>query len=80
MPLAQLIQFVPINEQRVQLVCPCVLLKDGNKWCVLDPENNNELIKGATTDFIRNEIFKGRLKVDAGWDAFEPTKAPDEQA
>lgn len=50
------------------LVQHCVLLRENDHWVVLDPENNNELVKGASTAFIKSEIAADRLHVDPGWD------------
>ena len=58
-----------INGELVRQSQPCVLVQEKGRWVALDPENNNELIKNVSTDFLRQEIQAGRLLVDAGWDA-----------
>lgn len=42
--------------------------KDSFKWDVIDEQGNNVQIKGATTRFIRNEIYCGRIQAEPGWD------------
>lgn len=73
MPLCRLIKKAyDRNGKEVLLNHAGVLLKEGNRWTILDPENNNELVKGASTRFLRNEIAANRLVVDAGWDRNAP--------
>ena len=48
------------NEGRV--------LMDDVKWDVVDLDGKNTQIKGATTCFIRNEIYRGRIVAEPGWD------------
>ena len=68
MPLGQLVKHVVMDGQSTEYTQPCVLLQEKTLWTVLDPENNNELIKNVSTDFLRKEIEHGRLRVDNGWD------------
>jgi len=69
MPLGRLIKraISPTGAQ-VLLSQACVVVKEGNRWTVLDPENNNELVRGATTEFLRKEIAAQRLEIEKGWD------------
>ncbi len=67
--MAKIVKLMPTESgDFVKIAQECILLKEGDFWSALDPESNNELIKGASTDFIRNEIQRGRLLVDNGWD------------
>ena len=70
MPLANLIKKINNNGKNTTTSHSCVLLRVNNSWSILDPETNNELVKGASTNFIREEISAGRLVVDLGWDQF----------
>lgn len=73
MPLCRLIKKAYDGDgKEVLLNHACVLLKEGNRWTILDPENNNELVRGASTRFLRNEIAANRLVVDSGWDRNAP--------
>lgn len=69
MPLGRLLKKAQtISGEEVILNHPCVVVKEGDRWTILDPENNNELVRGATTRFLRNEIVAQRLVIDIGWD------------
>lgn len=69
MPLGKLLKkSYNSDRQQVILAQSCLVLKNGNLWNILDPENNNELVSMVSTQFLRNEILMGRLLIDAGWD------------
>jgi hypothetical protein len=43
-----------------------VLLQEGDRWAILDPENNNELASGMTTAFKDWLIDRGYLTILPG--------------
>lgn len=72
MPLAKIVKKIPLRDGTVHETRQvCVLVREGEKWGLLDPESNNELVKGATTNFLKKEIEAGRLELEDGW---EPQK------
>ena len=77
MPLGRLLKRVVNgnNGQEIVLGHHCLVMRTGDLWTILDTENNNELVQGVTTRFLRAEIKAQRLIIDAGWDLMLP---PDE--
>ena len=69
MPLGRMLKkAIASSSEEVILSHACIVLREGMCWTILDPENNNELVRGVTTDFLRTEIANNRLQMDKGWD------------
>lgn len=69
MPLGRMLKkAISSSSEEVILSHACIVMREGNLWTIMDPENNNELVRGVTTDFLRNEIASNRLQMDKGWD------------
>lgn len=78
MPLGRLLKRVADgngSKKEIVLSHHCLVMRTGDLWTILDTENNNELVQGVTTRFLRAEIKAQRLIIDAGWDLMLP---PDE--
>ncbi len=69
MPLGRMLKkAISLTSEEVVLSHACLVVREGLYWTILDPENNNELVRGVTTRFLRNEIAANRLQIDGGWD------------
>lgn len=69
MPLGRMLKnAISSSSEEVVLSHACLVVREGLYWTIVDPENNNELVRGVTTRFLRNEIAANRLQIDAGWD------------
>ena len=79
MPIIALIKNITRDGQKTKAQHACVLMREGDKWSALDPENNNTLISGVSTNFLREEQRRGRLVLPMGWDAGLPSEGAGEQ-
>lgn len=69
MPLGRMLKkAISHASEEVVLSHACLVVREGKFWTILDPENNNELVRGATTRFLRTEIAANRLQMEKGWD------------
>lgn len=69
MPLGHMLKkAISSSSEEVILSHACLVVREGNLWTIFDPENNNELVRGVSTQFLRNEIASNRLQMDKGWD------------
>lgn len=64
MPTCTMFQRMRIRGTEVVTMRRAVLLTEGERLCILDPSNDNELVKGATPHFIQMLVDKGWLKID----------------
>lgn len=64
MPLAHLLRTVQLRGVTVPTSQPGVLLREDDRFTFLDPQTDNELVRGATRAFIDHEVAQGRLLVD----------------
>lgn len=66
MPIAYLIKKTKTDNQIFRQ--QCLAVKKGQTWTLIHPDNNHELVKNVSTDFLKNEIQTGRLFIEKGWD------------
>lgn len=64
MPTCTLFGERRIRGTMVKTMMRGVLLTEGDRFCILDPSSDNELVKGATPHFIQMLVDKGLLSID----------------
>lgn len=64
MPRCWLKKQIYLGHQWIDGASPAILLKEGDRFSVIDPANNNELIRGMTKSFLATLQTKGLLTVE----------------
>lgn len=66
MPRISLTKRVTLAGKVIECRSPGILLREGERYSVIDPANNNELISGMTASFRDMLISKGLMEyIDA---------------
>jgi hypothetical protein len=63
MPAVVLTKIAFVNKQQVAAGAFGMMLKEGDRWTVIDLSNDNELIAGMTDSFKDTLIEKGLLRI-----------------
>jgi hypothetical protein len=63
MPRVNLIKVIPVDGEALIMRSPGVLIRENERWSVIDPANNNDLIKGMTPAFRDRLIRHGLMEI-----------------
>ena len=61
MPQVLLAKTVHINGQTILAWSPGIMVTENDRFTVIDPANNNELIRGMTPEFAAKLVDKGLM-------------------